>query len=281
MHTTGADSRFLPTSFYGLRSLASALLVGLLLTAGAVRADDAMAPAVRALDIDTPRRVLFVGNSYLYYGDSLHNHVRRMAIENDKANEKKYGYKSVTISGGSLGQHDLAHYLKPNALGIKEPFQVVVLQGNSGAALSEKGSAAFVKAVTSFNELIRASGAKPALYMTHAYTPAHKKYDPDMMRKIEQLYLETGNRVGALVIPVGLAFEEAYRRKPGLKLQKDYDGSHPDLIGTYLAACVTYAALYGTSPVGNPYDYYGKIDRDTATFLKQVAEDTVRAFYRR
>jgi len=264
-----------------LACLTTALAVGLLLGAGVAHADNALAPEVRALGIDTPRRVLFVGNSYLYYGDSLHNHLRRMAIENDKANAKQYGYKSVTISGGSLGQHDLAHYLKPNALGIKEPFQVVVLQGNSGAALSDKGSAAFVKAVTAFNDLIVARGAQTALYMTHAYTRAHKKYDPDMMRKIEKLYIDTGNRVGALVIPVGLAFEEAYRRRPEMKLQKDYDGSHPDLIGTYLAACVTYAALYGRSPVGNPYDYYGKIDRDTAAFLQQVAEDTVRAFYKR
>lgn len=264
-----------------LARLTTALFAGVLISAGIARADNALAPEVRALGIDTPKRVLFVGNSYLYYGDSLHNHVRRMAIENDEANAKKYGYKSVTISGGSLGQHDLAHYLKPNALGIKAPFQVVVLQGNSGAALSEKGSAAFVNAVTAFNDLIVASGAKTALYMTHAYTRAHKKYDPDMMRKIEKLYIDTGNRVGALVIPVGLAFEEAYRRRPEMKLQKDYDGSHPDLIGTYLAACVTYAALYGKSPVGNPYGYYGKIDKDTAAFLQQVAEDTVRAFYKR
>ncbi len=261
--------------------LAAALFAALLLAASLARAADAVTPEVRALGIDTPRRVLFVGNSYLYYGDSLHNHVRRMAIENDKANEKQYGYKSVTISGGSLAQHDLVHYLKPNALGIKQPFEVVVLQGHSAAALSEKRRAAFVEAVTAANEKIRASGAKTALYMTHAYTPAHKRYDPDMTQKTAQLYVDTGNRVGALVIPVGLAFAEAYRRKPALKLQKDYDGSHPDLIGTYLAACVTYAALYGRSPVGNPYDYYGKIDRDTAAFLQQVAEDTVRAFYAR
>ncbi|MGW8270615.1 MAG: DUF4886 domain-containing protein [Burkholderiales bacterium] len=264
-----------------LARFAAVLLTVLLLSAGLARADDAVAPEVRALGIESPRRVLFVGNSYLYYGDSLHNHVRRLAIENDKANEKKYGYKSITISGGTLAQHDLAHYLNPNAVGIKQPFEVVVLQGHSAAGLSEKRGAAFVKAVTAFNDLIRASGAKTALYMTHAYTPTHKSYDPAMLRKTAELYVETGNRIGALVIPVGLAFEEAYRRKPDLKLQKDYDGSHPDLIGTYLAACVTYAALYGKSPVGNPYDYYGKIDKDTAAFLQQVAEDTVRKFYGR
>ena len=257
------------------------ILIALFAAFVACAAAAAPAPLVKAPQVDTPVRVLFVGNSYLYYGDSLHNHVRRLAIENDKANEKKYGYKSITISGGTLAQHDLAHYLKPNAVGIKQPFEVVVLQGHSAAGLSEKRGAAFVKAVTAFNDLIRASGAKTALYMTHAYTPAHKSYDPAMLRKTAKLYVETGNRIGALVIPVGLAFEEAYRRKPDLKLQKDYDGSHPDLIGTYLAACVTYAALYGKSPVGNPYDYYGKIDKDSAAFLQQVAEDTVRTFYGR
>jgi hypothetical protein len=33
--------------------------------------------------------------------------------------------------------------------------------------------------------------------------------------------------------------------------------------------------------VGNTYDYYGRIDKDTAAFLQQVAADTVKAFYGR
>jgi len=115
--------------------------------------------------------------------------------------------------------------------------------------------------------------------MTHAYVKPHKKADPNMIRDIEKLYVETGNKVGALVIPVGLAFEEAYKQRPDMQLQKTFDGSHPDLIGTYLAACVVYASLYGKSPVGNPYDYYGKIDKDTAAFLQAVADQTVRKFY--
>ncbi len=64
-----------------------------------------------------------------------------------------------------------------------------------------------------------------------------------------------------------------------MKLHKQFDGSHPDLIGTYLAACVVYASLYGRSPVGNPYDYYGAIDKDTALFLQKVADKTVQTFY--
>ena len=132
-----------------------------------------------------------------------------------------------------------------------------------------------------FSRLIAERGGKTALYMTHAYVKPNKKASPENIRLTEDLYVSVGNEVGALVIPVGLAFEEAYRRRPDMKLQQDYDGSHPTLVGTYLAACTVYASIYGKSPVGNSYDYFGKIDRNDAAFLQQVAEDTVRKFYGR
>ena len=50
-------------------------------------------PEIKSLGIDSPKQVLFIGNSYLYYGDSLHNHVVRMAKAADKENEKAYSYK--------------------------------------------------------------------------------------------------------------------------------------------------------------------------------------------
>jgi len=135
--------------------------------------------------------------------------------------------------------------------------------------------------VLEFSADIAKTGAKTALYMTHAYVAPNKDASPDMIRNVEDMYVSAGNEAGALVIPVGLAFEEAYRQRPGIQLHKTYDGSHPDLIGTYLAACVVYASLYGKSPVGNAYDYYGKVDRDTAAFLQRVAEQTVKRFFGR
>ena len=59
---------------------------------------------------------------------------------------------------------------------------------------------------------------------------------------------------------------------------RGYDGNHPSLAGTYLAACVVYATLYGKSPVGNSFDYYGRIDQATTAFLQKVAAETVEAF---
>jgi len=238
-------------------------------------------PLVKAPQVDTPTHVLFVGNSYLYYGDSLHNHVRRMAIAGNPTLAKKMKYKSATIGGASLAHHNIDYLTQPGRIGVKEPFQLVILQGFSSAALSEKRRTQFREKVIEFNKVITERGGKTALYLTHAYVKPHKLAKSENIRLTEELYVSVGNEVGALVIPVGLAFEEAYRRRPDLKLQKQYDGSHPDLIGTYLAACTVYASIYGKSPVGNSYDYFGKIDKEMATFLQQVAQDTVTKFYGR
>ena len=54
------------------------------------------------LENPNPTRVLFIGNSYLYYNDSLHNHVRRMVEESfpDKIDELEF--KSATIGGSKF-----------------------------------------------------------------------------------------------------------------------------------------------------------------------------------
>ena len=70
-------------------------------------------------------------------------------------------------------------------------------------------------------------------------------------------------------------------RQPDIKLQMGYDGSHPTLAGQYLAGAVVYGSLYGKSAVGNPYDYFGALDKDTKTFVQRVADETVRKFYGR
>ncbi len=193
-------------------------------------------PKVKAPQVENPMRVLLVGNSYLYYGDSLHNHLRRMVMAADPATQKKLKYKSATIGGARLEHHNIDWLTKPGQIGVKEPFELVVLQGGSVAPLSEKRRSAFKETVAKYAEVIRARGGQVALYMTHVYVSPHKKAAPENLALTESLYVETGNENNALVIPVGLAFDEAYRRKPGIQLHKTYDGSHPDLIGTYLAA---------------------------------------------
>ena len=62
-----------------------------------------------ALGQTTPlNRVLFVGNSYLYYNDGLHNHVKRMVAERYPDTEsRRLAYKSSTIGGARLSHHNI------------------------------------------------------------------------------------------------------------------------------------------------------------------------------
>ena len=235
----------------------------------------AMAMPVAAQEAPpAPSTVLFVGNSYLYYNDSLHNVVLRLAREAMGEAGKGYAYRSITISGGSLMHHPVAHYLEPANIGMRS-VDLMILQGNSTAALEPKRAESFRAAVAAAVDLAEAKGTRVGLYMTHARGKAHKDFAPGDAAVIAALYRETAEAEGAILLPVGDAFEEARRRRPDLSLVEVFDNHHPNNEGTYLAAATIMATLYGKSPVGLQEDMHGQIDRDTVAFLQQVAHDVV------
>lgn len=256
------------------------LFVGLLLFfATVISAGELPAPAVKPDWTDPPARILFVGNSYLYYNDSLHNHLRRMARANGPLPEDAYQYKSATIGGANLAQHPIDHLLTPGQLGIDEPFDLVILQGGSAETLSSERLDKFRQTVLSYADKVRARGAAPALYMTHAYAEPHRRVEAGQARVIAAATIEVANEARALVLPVGLAFARSYAERPDFSLHESFDGSHPNLSGTYLAASVLYYTLYGLPASTLQYDYFGEISQDDARYLRHIADETVREFF--
>lgn len=260
---------------------ATALLLALAQPASAAETADRLTPDIAQLDNAAPRRVLFVGNSYLYYNDSLHNHVERIGEEIGPHGAGEYEFKSATIGGARLSHHPVRQLLEPGRLGIDQPFELVVLQGGSMEPLTPETRARFREKAIELSQVIRATGAQVALYMTHAYVEPDERFEPGLIDRIAPTYVSVGNELEALVIPVGLAFERAYAQRPDIELHMSFDGSHPSMLGTYLAACVVYQSLYGTSTVGIDYDYFGEVDKDDAAFLQRVADETVRDFFGR
>ena len=105
-----------------------------------------------ALDVEVfslknknPEKILFIGNSYLYYNDSLHNHVRRMLEESYQKKIKTTNYKLVTISGSRSWHHNIDHPLNHKKIGAKRPFELVILQGGSGETDTKKERDIFAK----------------------------------------------------------------------------------------------------------------------------------------
>ena len=227
----------------------------------------------------SPERVLYIGNSYLYYNDSLHNHVRRMLEEIYPNEIDTSNYKSVTISGSRSWHHNIGYPLNHKNIGADKPFQLVIFQGGSGETNTKSERKIFSNEVEKVVNKIHQSGAEAALYMIHAYVDPHEKANPQMIEDIKKMYIDAGKKNNALVIPVGIAFENAYKMKPNIKLHKSFDGSHPSMLGTYLASCVVFASITQKSPKGIEYNYFNKVSDADKIFLQNIAHISVESFF--
>ncbi len=244
-------------------------------------AQETPAPAVKTMPGSTPKRVLFIGNSLVYYSGGLQTHVHRMDSADKNPLNLKDGYKSVHITGANLSHYPIEFLTTPGNLGPKEPYELVVLAGNSQDAATDDGRARYRQKVIEFDGVIKSRGARTALLWLPDFAPTSPQGASDLGKKTGEMMLAVGNEVGAMIIPLAPAFREAYRRRPDIKLQVGYDNNHPTLAGQYLSASVFYASVYGRSPVGNSYDYFGALDPDTKLFVQTVAEETVKKFYGR
>lgn len=85
--------------------------------------------------------------------------------------------------------------------------------------------------------------------------------------RINRTYLRLGRSLGAMVVPVGRAWQTVRRARPSLDLYSDE--THPNATGSYLAACVFYATLFRRNPVG--LSYTAGLDQATVDYLQRVA----------
>ena len=92
------------------------------------------------------------------------------------------------------------------------------------------------------------------------------------------MLLYVGNENQVMVIPVGLAFDLAYRENPNIQLH-ERDGTHPNLLGTYLAACTVFASIYDKSSIGIKYDYFGAIKEQDKKFLQRIADEATSNYF--
>lgn len=232
---------------------------------------------------EPPRSILWVGNSFFYYNNSMHNYVGRLV----RAADPKMGHRSTsaTLSGAGLDWHDMESYFRPNGIGkysfvgdneirfnkFDKLFDAVIMIDCSQCPVHPKLKAVFHEYAKKQSDIVRKHGATPVFLMTWAY-----KDKPEMTAQLAEEYTIAGNDNNALVIPAGLAFAKAIGKKPDLEFYQP-DKRHPSQIGTYLAACTTYASIYRKSPVGSTYT--AGIDAQTANFLQAVAWETVQEYF--
>src|SRR5258708_25912692 len=72
---------------------------------------------------------------------------------------------------------------------------------------------------------------------------------PESQQAITDAYNGIGREIGAMVVPVGIAWRN-FLGEHDQPVLHDKDESHPSLAGSYLAACVFFAVLFRETPVG-------------------------------
>lgn len=93
-----------------------------------------------------------------------------------------------------------------------------------------------------------------------------------MQQQLRDSYVKMADDNDALVAPVGEAWERSWNTDSTINLWVS-DNSHPDVTGTYLAACVFYATIFRQSPVGASYT--AGLSTPVASHLQQMAFQTV------
>lgn len=240
-------------------------------------------PRVKCLQSGPPSSAIYIGNSFFYYNNGINGQVTKLLAADQP--ERPWRSTMVTISGSGLDWHDVESYFRPNAVGrysfdeknnvvfneLTKLFDVAIVMDSSQGPIHPQLAEVFDDYAGRNAASIRKHGAEPVFFMTWAYADA-----PEMTLPLAEKYTQAGNAHDALVVPAGLAFARSLAERPGMELHVE-DKRHPNMNGTYLSACVTYASVFGRSPEGNAWA--GGLDPKDAAFLQRIAQHTVEDYY--
>ena len=206
--------------------------------------------------------VLFIGNS-LTYGNDL----PKMIAELAKAGKQSPMRHERETPGGCTFEK---HWQDGKALAKiqSRKWDFVVLQDQSQAPLQKRDS--MFDYGKKFDAEIKKQGAKTILYQT--WTLQNK---PEDQSAISKAYLDLAKELKSHIAPVGNAWEAALKADKKLVLHTT-DKKHPNTTGTYLAACVFYATIYGKNPEGLP-ERLGKLTDAEARSLQVIAWKSAQA----
>lgn len=220
--------------------------------------------------------VLFIGNSYTTAND-LPNTLRQLALSLGDT----LTVASSAPGGFTLQQH-ASHAPTLNAIEA-QPWDFVVMQEQSQlgalpveATSTEPGMLQLMAAIEANHEC-----TYPVLYMTWGRENGDAQFCPNypymctyqgMQQALQDNYTALANWNDAWTAPVGAAWRTVRASHPGIGLYQG-DGSHPSMAGTYLAACVLYAAFFQESCTNATFN--ASLDAGTAAILRSIASATV------
>ena len=152
------------------------------------------------------------------------------------------------------------------------------MQGGSFEPLTAGTRKIFVDTAVNSAEKVRAVGGKPFLFMTHAYVSPHRRAKLGMINRINDTYSHAGREAKPEVIPVGLAFERSYEKRPNFPFTWSLTVHTQTFLGRFWVPMSRFFKLYGDTVGTLDYDYFGRVSAEEVAYLQRIARETVADF---
>lgn len=225
--------------------------------------------------------VLFIGNSYTY-GNNLPLLFENLA----RSAGDTFFVQSITAGGYTLQSH-LNNPTHINTIQQRAWDYFIVQDQSQVPTIDFYFNSLTLPAASSLDSYFKSSNdcAKVYYFMTWGRRFGGQQCDASnthcsvafndfshMQDTLKSRYLRVARQTDAAVSPVGEAWRLALQDTTGLVLHTS-DNSHPNLYGSYLAACTHYASLRGQSPVG--LSYTAGLNATWANYLQRKAHEAV------
>lgn len=256
----------------------------------------ASAEAKAALD---GKKILFVGNSYTYFGNAVIQDSLSVKEQTARENDQGYFYQlckamgiEVNVTDWTFGAHDLTDSLgtacaRDNCAGanhiihmLDKKFDYVVLQPYYERAYTGD----LDSHLKPFLDMFREANPDVKFILAVPYMTYDRNYvwlgSLETMDRSDILICNWGKMcrdvaIGAVEVP---GATQEYGRPTFIVSVDEKDGHHQNLLAGYLTSAMIYCAVTGESAVGLPYAFCDdaslnpKFDMDTFKEQKYVYE---------
>lgn len=226
------------------------------------------------------KKALFLGNSYTYVND-LPSLIASLASSSGDS----LIYASNAPGGYTLGWQPIAHATNPLSLAMinSNEWDFMILQEQSQTpAISRLRDSCMYPASIILHDSVKSAHpcCRVLFFLTwgrrfggmQCFTP---NYCSPVFTGFEQMqdsltraYKGVADSLADWIAPVGEAWRFVISNS-GMALH-DADNSHPNLNGSYLAACVFYDVIFGKTSSGNSFT--AGLSADTALLLQHAAD---------
>ena len=228
------------------------------------------------------KKILFIGNSYTYYGKTVIEKKQSILWQSDRSNDKGYFYQlckergaQVEVTNWTFGAHTLDDLFTECAANrgcdgehhldhlIDRNFDYVVLQEAGNSRAKDMSAEELVAKCDSIMAIFREANpdVKFVFLVQHM---VHKNQSPwlaalKMLDEKGVIIADWGKLVWDVMnrtVPVPGA-EQYYDQNSFIVCKSATDGYHPNMLTGYITTLMTYCAITGESAQGQPYDFCG------------------------